>query len=168
MTSSESIDSIAQEYRRFLQECRSLQLATVSADSTPLASYAPFVVDADQRFYILVSDLSAHTRHLQERGVASVLLIEDEAKTLNIFARVRMTLTCAASEVQRGSDAWHSAIQVFHARCGSIIETLCALSDFHLFRLTPESGVFVKGFGKAYKIDGEGLNRISHITGTTP
>jgi len=166
MTTSE--DNVTQEFRRFLEEHRSLQLATVSGDGAPLASYAPFVVDTDQRFYILISDLSSHTRHLREHRMASVMLIEDETKTANIFARVRLTLTCEANEVRRDSDTWHSVIQDFHDRCGDIIETLCGLSDFHLFRLTPKSGVFVKGFGKAYKIDGEELNRISHITGTAP
>ena len=40
-------------------------------------------------------------------------------------------------------------------RHGEIVDTLRRLADFQLFRLTPDGGVFVMGFGQAYAIDAQ-------------
>jgi hypothetical protein len=43
------------------------------------------------------------------------------------------------------------------------MQTLRLLADFHLIRLKPNSGLFVKGFGKAYEISGTRMDDLSHV-----
>jgi putative heme iron utilization protein len=50
--------------------------------------------------------LSAHTHNLQTTGLASVLLIEDEAEAPQVFARQRIAYDCQAALLPRGTDAW--------------------------------------------------------------
>jgi len=42
-----------------------------------------------------------------------------------------------------------------------------SFQDFKMFRFIPIRGTFVKGFGKAYTIEGKELDQISHISFTT-
>ncbi|MEJ2554582.1 MAG: hypothetical protein P8079_11540 [Gammaproteobacteria bacterium] len=46
---------------------------------------------------------------------------------------------------------------------GEIVSLLAGLGDFHLFRLQPVRGNYVRGFAKAYEITGEAMDRIRHI-----
>ncbi len=43
-------------------------------------------------------------------------------------------------------------------RHGERIDNLSQLKDFHLFRLQPVGGRYVKGFGRAYDFSGKSLN----------
>ncbi|EDY81362.1 hypothetical protein VDG1235_980 [Verrucomicrobiia bacterium DG1235] len=43
------------------------------------------------------------------------------------------------------------------------MEYLRDLVDFDLFCLTPEEGRLVLGFGKAYRVFGDGLSEISYL-----
>lgn len=51
------------------------------------------------------------------------------------------------------------------SRHGERISNLSQLSDFKLFRLHPQGGRYVKGFGKAYQIEGGTLSgdSLSHL-----
>ena len=168
-TPNPNIDAdLADEYRHFLAGRRSVQLATVGTEQAPLASYAPCVIDPERRVYIMLSELSAHTQNILQHSSVSALFIEDESEAKNMFARHRVTFACDAAEINRGCDTWERIIADFRTQFGDIVDTLCSLSDFHLFQLTPRSGVFVKGFGKAYTLHGDGLDKLSHITVTPP
>lgn len=140
---------------------KTLHLATVGADGTPTASYAPFVrIGAD--FYIYVSEMSRHTNNLTESKKASILLIEDEDVSTNLLARKRITFSCNTEVIKRESDIWHIVIDCFRNSFGEIFEAVIPLTDFALFRLTPHGALYVEGFGQAYRIDPELLNA-SHI-----
>ena len=54
-----------QVYGQLLNDSQSLILATVNENDAPLASYAPFVVDEEQQFYLFASSLAAHTANLR-------------------------------------------------------------------------------------------------------
>ena len=41
-----------------------------------------------------------------------------------------------------------------------------SFQDFKMFRFIPIRGTFVKGFGKAFTIEGKELDQISHISFT--
>jgi putative heme iron utilization protein len=66
-------------------------LATVDAEGNPNSSYAPFVQEGNT-FYILVSFMAKHTKNLSEGRKTSVMFIEDESATKQIYARERLTL----------------------------------------------------------------------------
>jgi len=147
-------------YRQFPNTVSSLLLSTVDSDGQPHGSYAPFVMGAQRQFYIFVSGLAGHTRHLAETQRAAILLIEDEAQCTQIFARQRLSYSCTATFVDRHSDAWPQLADQFQQRFGDIIVTLRSLADFRLVRLTPYGGQFVMGFGAAYDVDPDDLTSL--------
>ena len=153
-------DQILQSYQHFPSEVQSLMLSTLNSDGTPDTSYAPFVMTADRAFYIFVSGLSSHTQNLLRSPVASFLLIEDESQASQIFARRRLSYTCRAERLERGTPAWDPIVDQFEHRFGGLIPMLRQLSDFQIFRLTPYQGRFVVGFGAAYAVNPEDLNQL--------
>ncbi len=150
------------ECRRLLDTRLSLQLATVDGDGRPHASYAPFV-PSENDFYVYVSQLSAHTRNLLDTQRAGVLVIEDEGEAENPFVRRRLVFDCRATTIARDTPVWGEILDRFEQRFGDIVLTLRELRDFVLFRLRAESGVYVRGFGQAYRLEGEKLDRLHHI-----
>lgn len=151
------------EYFKFLSKFRSLQLSTIGENGGPESSYAPFVVDPKNHFYIYVSSLARHTGNLLNDGRAGIMFIESEEDAENIFARKRVTFDCEVEIVERETDDWQKIMLLFDQRAGELMETLRMLSDFQLLRLRPKSGLFVKGFGKAYQISGTLMDELSHI-----
>ncbi|MBN8524162.1 MAG: pyridoxamine 5'-phosphate oxidase family protein [Planctomycetes bacterium] len=150
-------------YSAFAAGFQSLILGTATPDGLPTASYTPFVRDGDGCFCIFVSGLSDHTGNLERTGKASVLLIEDESATPMIYARRRLTFTCTASSVSRGSDDWNALVERFSGRFGSIVQFFRSAADFRIIRLSPEKGLFVIGFGEAYRVGGVRMETLEHI-----
>lgn len=151
-----------QAYERLLTHQQSLMLATVNQDGSPLVSYAPYIVNEQKQFYILVSQLAAHTANLQHSGRASVMLIEDEAAATQLFARQRLTFQCQARPVARHSLEWNKVMAQYRDRFGTMAELLESLPDFQLFQLTPTSGQLVVGFGQAYELSGAQWDTLIH------
>ena len=148
----------AEEAAALLGSFKTLQMATASASGMPEASYAPFVRTGDNAFYICVSDLSRHTGHLVANGRASVLIVEDESASPQLFTRRRLVFECGAEQVERGSERWHATMDIFERKFGEVIGLIRPLADFRMFALTPRRGVFVKGFGQAFRIEGPALD----------
>lgn len=147
------------EARRLLAGLRSLQLATTAPDGVPEASYAPFLLD-DGAFHVQLSTLAAHTERLTNAGGTGILLIEDEAAAEEIFARRRLTFTCTAEIVPRGSAEWIRLSDRFEEKFGAPAALIRPLTDFRLFALRPGSGLFVRGFGQAFRIDPAALDTL--------
>jgi putative heme iron utilization protein len=151
------------EYQKFTQEFQSIIISTVNEEGMPNGSYTPFIMDESKNIYIYVSGLSTHTQNLNANPRASVLLIEDEAQTPQIFARRRLNYDCTATLIERETDRWKDIVDKFEVRFGEIIEMLRGLADFRIFQLTPYSGRFVIGFGQAYHISGDNLDKLVQI-----
>ena len=152
-------------YQALLNEFKSIQLGTVDLEGIPEASYSPAIVDDDRNFYVHVSELSSHTANLRETGRASLLVIEDESTASNIFARKRVGFTCKTELIERRTDDWEKVMDQFEDKFGKMVDFLKTMEDFHLFRLRPEKGRLVLGFGKAYEVMGEKLSELQHIGG---
>ncbi|MBD2439509.1 HugZ family protein [Nostoc sp. FACHB-110] len=152
------------EYEGFPQEFQSVIISTISQAGIPNSSYAPFVIDEAKNIYIYISDLATHTQNLYANPRVSVLFIDDEAKSNNIFARRRLSFDCTATLIERDTDTWLKIVDQFQDRFGEMIEIFKSLGDFRIFQLTPSAGRFVIGFGTAYKIAGDNLNQLIHIT----
>ena len=144
---------LGEEVLEFVDDRRSLQLATLGEDGTPYASYAPFARDADS-LYVILSDIAIHGANLRRSPAASVLIIEDEDAADELFARRRVTYRVDAEELPVGSDAFAAGVEHLAARLGERPRKLADLADFHLYRLLPRDGRYVKGFGKAYTLEG--------------
>ena len=158
-------ETLKPECETFLSQFRSLLLGTLNAEEEVDLSYAPFV-DHHDSFFILTSQLSSHTANLKQRGGATVFFIEDESACDEIYARRRLRFECKALVHSRESDTWKTLAPLFADRFGEIIETLTSLPDFELFQLTPSSGRWVKGFGKAFDFCGRIERDAIHLNPT--
>ena len=155
----------AAEFTRLLQTYHTASLATVSADGVPLASYVPVALDEDRSCLFLVSDVAEHAANRKAAPRASLLLVEDESKTEQLFARTRATFNGAVQHVGRESEAWTSASLRYRDRFGKFFDLLSGLPDFHLFRLTPDDVRLVIGFGAAYQVTGSQWETLTLLTG---
>ncbi|MDN5848025.1 MAG: pyridoxamine 5'-phosphate oxidase family protein [Nitrococcus sp.] len=144
-------DEILGELTALRESQRSVILATLGAGAYPEASYAPYVCDEWNNFYIFVSRLARHTESLEADRKASLLFIEPEHLTRQIFARRRLTYRCDVQPIGCGTAQWRAQLSALQRRFGTIVESLSRLPDFRLFRLVPFEGRFVRGFGQAFQ-----------------
>ncbi|WP_061032217.1 heme utilization protein HutZ [Vibrio splendidus] len=150
------------EIKEFRQERRTLQLATVDEEGRPNVSYAPFVQN-QEGYFVLISDIARHARNLKENPQVSLMMIEDEESSKQLYARKRLTFDAQASVVERETELWTQVIGQMQERFGEIIDGLSQLQDFSLFNLKAENGLFVKGFGQAYQVSGDDLVDFVHL-----
>lgn len=140
---------------------RSLQFATVTENGEPHCGYTPYTQDG-HTFIVFVSQLALHTRDMLETGKAAIMLIEDEQNSGQIFARCRASYQCQATPIDSANDEYEMLLDQYQQRHGKMVSLLRTLPDFVLFRLTPISGQFVMGFGKAYRLEGDRLDTFVH------
>ncbi|PMG98161.1 heme utilization protein HutZ [Vibrio lentus] len=150
------------EIKEFRQERRTLQLATVDEEGRPNVSYAPFVQN-QEGYFVLISDIARHARNLKANPQVSLMMIEDEESSKQLYARKRLTFDAQASVVERETELWTQVIDQMQERFGEIIDGLSQLQDFSLFNLKAENGLFVKGFGQAYQVSGDDLVDFVHL-----
>jgi putative heme iron utilization protein len=145
-----------------IEEMRSLQLSTVGPDGIPHCGYTPYLYRAPSSFYIFVSKLAPHTRHLLTNGTVAIMIIADEQSTSQIFARARVSYFCDAKGIAPDSPDFTLVLDDYQQRHGKMAGMLRQLPDFVLFQLQPRSGQFVMGFGKAYTLTGDDLSVFEH------
>ena len=145
------------------EQSRALILATIDEDGFPSLSTLPFVW-FEQSFWVLMSDLSPHTKQVRQSPVVELMLIEDEGKTHNIYNRARVTWRADVMRVERNDSRSREVFDGLRARHGKIVDVLTQLPDFHLHRMVPGAGRLVNGFGRAFKIDGFDL--VAHLRGS--
>ncbi|MGC6452411.1 MAG: pyridoxamine 5'-phosphate oxidase [Candidatus Puniceispirillaceae bacterium] len=114
-------------------------------------------------FYIYPSHLSAHVRAMLKAGKAAFLVIEDEDKAQNIWARRRLKFDANIIEIDRNNDDFNSICDLFETTHGPTMGLIRDFSDFHLLRLQPTGGVMVLGFAKAYRLEGTQLAVTDHL-----
>ncbi|MEB3217200.1 MAG: pyridoxamine 5'-phosphate oxidase family protein [Nostocales cyanobacterium 94392] len=163
-TLGKNLEKAKATYALLISNMRTVVLGTVSNEGIPNVSYAPFVIDEAKNIYIFVSKLSVHTSNLQVNGKASVMLIEDETKSKQIFARKRLTYSCHGTVVEKNHPEWDYIADKFDQRFGNIIYIFRNLPDFEIFKFTPYEGLFVMDFGAAYQINADDLNHLVQIT----
>lgn len=160
MLKNNELDKVLNDYINFLADFKTVILATTNQTNIPEASYAPYIY-LEGKYYLFISELAVHTQNLLHTPRCSLLFIEDESKSKNLFARQRVSLQCTADEV-RDSNQYPLVLNLFHERFGKFMQLLQTLPDFHLFCLSPESGNYVAGFGKAYTLAGTDLQQLQH------
>lgn len=155
-------DSVRRDYLALRDQVNSVQLATLSREATPEASYAPCVW-FDGCCFVFLSELASHTRNLELNPSISLLLIEAEAAAGNAFARKRISLFGSAQRVARVDDTYKTVIENFYRRFGDVMKLIEPLPDFHLFRIVVQRGRFIRGFGQAYQLAGDRLEQLIRI-----
>ncbi len=146
---------------------QSLFLATINAEGQPFASYAPYICDFSEGvLYVFISELAGHTHNLQINPEASVLIIEDEQDSEQIYARLRLQYQVVADQLPENKE---EIMEMFSQRHGNVIQLLQSLPDFSLFKLSPQGGRYVEGFGRAYHLDKGGFaSSPEHISPQKP
>ena len=164
---------IYNEYVEFMQASKCVYISSINEHKggvAPEISYSPCIVDKDKNTYILVSTLTKRTKSLLEQRNVSLMFIEPEEQCEEIYVRTRLIFLCNTLNITREMGAghllWDENVEKFHAKFGDIISILVSLKDFKMFRFMPIRGTFVKGFGKAYNIEGKEMDQISHISFT--
>ena len=155
-----SLAEVLQEARGFHRAFQSALMATVAEDGKPHASYAPYVEDDEGCFHVFLSELAAHTRNLLQDRRVSLLFIEEESAMKQVFARKRVTYEGRAQEIPREDPSFDSILDQMTERHGPIVGMLRSLRDFHLFRITPDKAIYVRGFGEAFTLEGSDLQGI--------
>jgi len=158
-TSQKKTKPLAPKVKELVASVQSVILATTDSEGVPTSSYAPYVQDGKD-FYVLVSFMAKHTKNLLN-GYASVMFIEDESSTKQVYARERLTIDANTSQVERDSDLWNTIIGSLKERHGKVVEIISEMKDFILVKLEPTAGNYVNGFGSAYYVD-ENLEIVQH------
>ncbi|SMO76121.1 hypothetical protein SAMN06265171_106183 [Chryseobacterium rhizoplanae] len=146
------IKPVAPKVQELINASKSIILATVDAEGNPNSSYAPFV-QVEQTFYILVSFMAKHTKNLADGRKTSIMFIEDESATKQIYARERLTIEAAVSQIERDSDVWNTVVSQLKETHGKVVDVISEMGDFILIALQPVKGSYVNGFGSAYFVD---------------
>ena len=149
------------DYQALRRAVNSVQLATINPDNLPEASYAPCAW-LDDDCFLFLSALSSQTGNLQHNPRISLLLL-DPGEAANAFARKRASLHGSVRIVDRDDAIFTRAMQEFHRSFGKVMQIIEPLPDFVLFRVSLEAGSFVRGFGQAYRLHGEGLKELSPL-----
>ena len=158
----DELDNAQREFLALRDSSKAALLATLTDDQMPCASYAPLVW-VDDSCYFYLSDLAGHTRNLKRCPNISLLLMEDEDRVTNAFARRRITFAATVVIVEREDPLFAQVLAEFHHCFGKVMKMIEPLPDFHLFRLQLQTGRFVRGFGQAYELSGDHLDRLTHI-----
>lgn len=150
------------EIEELKQQIKTIMLATIDKDGVPNVSYAPFVINNGE-YQVLITTIARHARNLQEVPKVSLMLIEDESKSRQIFARRRLTFDATVRMIERTDEKWNNSIAALKARHGDLVDELSNMQDFKLFSFKPTAGLFVKGFGKAFDVGVDDLINIVHL-----
>ena len=160
---------IYNEYVEFMQDAKCVYISSICEHKggvAPEISYSPCIVDKDKNTYILVSTLTKRTKSLLEQRNVSLMFIEPEEQCEEIYVRTRLIFLCNTLSFAFSRILWDEKVSLFKDKFGDIIDTLVSLEDFKMFRFQPIRGTFIKGFGKAFTIEGKDMDQISHISFT--
>ena len=149
----------------FIKDIQSTVLGTLDEKVLPFGSYAPFV-HHEHKFYIFISNVAKHARNLQATPKGSLLFIEDESKTEQIFARKRISLQCSSQMINREDGKFQDVMNIFKKKFSEeMVTMLMGMQDFNLYELSTDYGEATFGFGEAYNIGGEYMEDLVARTG---
>ena len=146
-----------------LLKLRTLYLAINSADKVPEMGVSPFI-RRDGGLYIYTSHLSPHVRDLIDQGEATCMLCADESGSQNIWARNRLKFSVKVLEIARDNENFDKLCNDLILAHGPTMNLIRNFTDFHMIRLTPQKGVLVLGFAKAFIVSGTNFDITAHIS----
>ena len=60
--------------------------------------------------------------------------------------------------MERESKEWRTVMSLFKKKFGRVFAMIRPLPDFTLFRLIPNGGLYVRGFGQAFEVSADMKN----------
>ena len=141
---------------------RLLALA-VLVDGEPEASLLPYAVRPDYgAVYVQASGLARHSRGLLPGARVGVLIHDNDEAGADPLQTKRMTVQADVAVLDRESEEFASARDVFVGRFPGAEMTL-SLGDFNLYELTFGRGRYVAGFAQAFNIGPETFREVSEL-----
>ena len=151
----------------FIKDFQSVVIGTLDEKGLSFSSYAPFVY-MNHRTYIFISDVAKHAQNLKREPKASLIFIEDESKSEQIFARKRISLQISSLLIPREDEKFSDVMNAFKTKFSEeIVGMLMGMQDFNLYELSTDYGEATFGFGEAYNIGGEFMEELVKRTGGT-
>lgn len=145
MADTEHLNSL----RELLARHRWAALATVGRQQSPEASMVAYVMSERlDEVYLHLSELAAHTRHLQQHPQASLVVSDCDDGQGDPQQLARASLFGSAECVAPDSPAYAAIRARYLARLPDA-EPRFSFADFRLFRLRLEKIRFVGGFARA-------------------
>ncbi len=144
------------EAKRLLRSIRAGALATLTAAGDPFSTLITVATDVDGSPLFLVSQLSAHTRHLDGDGRCSLLLAETGAG--DPLSHARLTLTGSAAKVteQRERSAVRERFLARHPKAELYVD----FADFSFWRLAMDQVHLNGGFARAARFPASRLRTL--------
>lgn len=138
----------------------------VNDQGYPFVSPVPYALLRDPlRFYLLISDLAAHTAPLRQDphcGLAIHAIPQPEDPKSN-HALTRVMIKGDAQFLSREEAAAWGA-EAHYRQKYPIAEMILGLGDFHFCQITPTQGLFIQGFGQIYHLSGANLEQMEPFT----
>ena len=144
-----SREAVVWQARCLLRAARAGTLATAEAGQ-PYAALVTPAPAPDLSLLMLLSGLSAHTRHLQEDGRCA-LMVSGEPTDLNPQTAPRLTVLGTATP--EGDPALKARWIARHPYAAFYAD----LPDFRLVRLRASGGQFIGGFASAHRLSAADL-----------
>ena len=142
---------------------KSLTVAVLDESAVPDMGVSPFI-RRDDGLYIYTSHLAGHVQSLLEQKAASFIITLDEADTSNIWARHRLKFSGAVTEVARDDLDFLGLCDDFAGSHGNTMQLIKNFTDFHMLRITPENGLLVLGFARAFLVKGASFDIVAHLS----
>ena len=140
---------LVQHLQKLLLNKRSASLATLTNQGEPFASMVPFAIDSKSANLVIhISEFVAHTRYLQQRPIASVMIATSEQEGKPVHDLSRVTFQVNALPLELDSEEWSYYRDIYLARF-PYVEFMTHFKDFHFFTLEITRIRQVAGFGAA-------------------
>jgi len=113
-------------------------------------------------FWLHLSRLAFHTRHIEDDPRVSLMIWEDAAAGRNPQSLARISLAGEAVRIDQDSPEYDSGKEAFLKR-NPDSEMFFLLADFALYRVTVGYGRLVGGFGAIHTVSPSHLREASRI-----
>jgi putative heme iron utilization protein len=143
-----------------LASVRIAALGTIREEA-PRVSMVTFVAAQDfSAFYVHVSRLAQHTVDMQKNKQVSLLIAETDDGRSDPQTLARLSIRASAEFMENGEPGYAPVKDRYIERFPAS-EALFRLADFGLWRIKPKGARFVTGFGKAFNLAPEILQKIA-------
>jgi heme iron utilization protein len=151
-----------QTLARLIRSTRIAALGTQYDGEPNLAMVAYSFAHDFSAFYIHVSKLGKHTTDMEADPRVSLLITETDDRRADPQTLARVSLRGMAEILPRDDPGYAQVKKAYLERFPEA-EQLFSLGDFNIWRITPKSGRFVAGFGRAFNLVPETLKKVSAL-----
>ena len=151
-----------QTLAHLIRSTRIAALGTLHDSEPNLAMIAYAFANDFSAFYVHVSKLGKHTGDMETDPRVSMLIVETDDRRADPQTLARISIRGTAQILPR-TDPSYAQVRSIYLQRFPEAEQLFSLGDFNLWSITPRSGRFVAGFGRAFNLVPEALRKVSSL-----